>query len=130
MDSMIAIDAKNLHGQRQLSRGSCFLGGFAALILTMSGFVSVAYSQTYRSTINGTVTDQSGAVVVDANVQVINEDTHFTSVAKTNSVGIYTVPFLTPGTYDVHVDANGFASTVTTQVVLIACTSQSSAGQQ
>src|SRR5215469_958562 len=120
MDSIIASDAKNQHVQRQALRGSCFLGGFAALILTVLGFVSVAYSQTYRSTINGTVTDQSGAVIVDANVRVINEDTHFTSVAKTNSAGIYTVPFLTPGTYDVHVEATGFASAKTTQVVLVA----------
>jgi hypothetical protein len=77
-------------------------------------------AQTYRGSISGTVTDPTGAVVSGAQVQVINENTNFVSPATANSTGLYTVPFLTPGTYNVKVNAKGFAPTEKTQVVLIA----------
>jgi len=82
--------------------------------------VSTAHSQTYRGTINGTVTDQTGAVVVGAQVQVIDENTHFVSPVVTNGDGLYSVPFLTPDTYDVKVEAKGFAPAEQLQVVLVA----------
>lgn len=82
--------------------------------------ISALQAQSYRGTINGTVTDQSGAVVVGAQVQVIDENTHFVSSTTTNKVGAYSVPFLTPSTYDVKVAAKGFGDAEQRGAVLIA----------
>ena len=57
-------------------------------------------------------------MVVGAQVQVIDENTHFVSSTTTNGSGDYSVPFLTPSTYDVKVAANGFAAAEQLGVVL------------
>lgn len=55
---------------------------------------TVLLGQEYRATITGIVTDSSKAVVPDATVTVRNLDTGEVITAKTNSAGVYTVPFL------------------------------------
>lgn len=103
--------------KRAIATGLSRLGSLILIVLALS---SVAISQAYRGTINGTVTDASGAVVQGAKVQVIDENTHFVSSTTTNPTGAYSVPFLTPSTYDVKVEATGFAAAEQTGVVLIA----------
>ncbi len=78
---------------------------------------SVARSQ-QEGSINGTVSDPSGNVVVGARVTVTNEATHTGQEATTNTSGDYTVPGLLAGQYSVHVDASGFASFTAGGVVL------------
>jgi hypothetical protein len=90
------------------------------LILFALAVLSLAHGQQYLGTINGTVTDPTGAVIVGAHIQVINEDTHFVNNAVTNNVGLYAVPFLTPGTYDVKVEATTFGLAEQTGAVLVA----------
>ena len=60
--------------------------------------------------LTGTVTDTSGAVVVDAQVTAINVDTNFETQTVTNAEGIYRIPFLRPGSYRVRITAPGFKS--------------------
>jgi hypothetical protein len=60
------------------------------------------------STITGTVTDPSGAVVPGASVSVLNEATQVVVSVKTTDAGDYTAPFLKPGTYQVTVAHGGF----------------------
>lgn len=74
----------------------------------------------FQGTISGTVTDQSGAVVKGATVQITNEDTQFVTQAVTNDTGAYTANFLTPGNYDVKVQAASFGAAEQTDAVLIA----------
>ena len=63
-------------------------------------FVSLAFGQGGRGTINGTVQDASGALISDAQVTVKNTLTG--AVTKvTTSDGHYTIPFLQPGKYKV-----------------------------
>src|ERR1700761_6557531 len=64
--------------------------------------------QTPTGTVQGVVTDPSGATVAGAKVSVVNEGTNETKDLTTDSAGHYVVPFLTPGTYDVSVGAAGF----------------------
>src|ERR1700757_372383 len=59
-------------------------------------------------TILGTVTDNSGAVVANASVDVVHVATGVTSHTQTSSSGDYAVPYLKPGTYRVTVQAPGF----------------------
>ena len=69
----------------------------------------MASAQTLSS-INGTVTDSSGAVIANAKVSVRNDATQVVKTAETSSAGSYTVTDLIPGTYTVTVDLAGFQS--------------------
>jgi len=81
------------------------------LIVTILLVVSLpAFSQTTISTgsIQGTVTDQSGAVVVGAKVTITSKFTGRAISVVTTSRGTYTSGALTPDNYLVHVEAQGF----------------------
>jgi len=67
-----------------------------------------AYTQDFRATITGRVTDPNKAAVPNVQVQVRNIGTNETTSATTNSEGNYRVPFLRPGMYSVSVEATGF----------------------
>lgn len=64
------------------------------------------------SSINGTVTDSSGAVIPGATVLVTNNATGVSKTAQTSSAGTYTVTDLIPGTYTLKVDAPQFSTSV------------------
>jgi hypothetical protein len=81
-------------------------------------FVPPGAAQTTFGTITGTVTDQSGAVVPGATVIVINEDTGIERKVTTNATGVYVVPDLNAGTYDVRAEKTGFRAYVRTSVHL------------
>ncbi len=66
-----------------------------------------AYAQTTNGSIQGTITDPSGAVVAGAAVTVRNMDTGVTSSAKATDAGFYAVPNLPPGRYAVTVESPG-----------------------
>ena len=70
-------------------------------------------------TILGTVTDNSGAVVASASVDVTNTATNVTNRVQTTSSGDYTVPYLQPGSYRVTVQASGFQKSVVDNVSLV-----------
>lgn len=65
-------------------------------------------AQDARGTIVGRVTDGSGAVLADANVQVTNDARGTTTSVKTNDAGNFTLPYLTVGTYTLAVESGGF----------------------
>src|SRR5262249_21443515 len=77
----------------------------AATILILS---SQCFAQVETATVSGVITDQSGAVIVGAEVQVTNADTNLTSTGTSNQSGIYLVTGLKPGRYRVHVGKDGF----------------------
>ncbi len=70
------------------------------------------YAQSSSSSISGTVTDATGAVVPDAKVTVRNESTGQESVVTTSGSGAYTFPNLAIGSYTVRVEAKGFSTAV------------------
>src|SRR5262245_35970848 len=74
--------------------------------------VSTASAQTITATVNGTVTDEAGAVVLNAKVTVTANSTGQAKTVTTDSEGRYSVPFLQPGGYIVTVEALGFAKSV------------------
>jgi len=85
-------------------------------LLVLLGGVS-AFAQTGR--ISGTVTDQQGAAIVGANVQVINQTSTARREVKTNSDGAYSAPFLPEGSYQVIVESTGFSPTAS-QIISLA----------
>ena len=80
------------------------------LILTIAVGVSFMSAQTTVSTgsIQGTITDPTGAVITGAKVTIAEESTGRVINTSTTSAGTYTSGALTPGTYTVHAEAPGF----------------------
>ncbi len=67
-----------------------------------------AYGQA-QGTIQGVVSDNSGAVIPGASVTVVNLDTGVERRTQTNQVGFYSAPALNPGPYSATATAEGFA---------------------
>jgi TonB family protein len=63
-------------------------------------------------TLGGTVTDPSGAVVVNASITITNIATNRAIPLKTDQAGRFTAKDLESGKYDVMAEANGFKTTV------------------
>ena len=82
------------------------IGVIAVLLCT--GIIS--HAQTITASVNGTVTDASGAVVANAKVTATNVDTGISTPTTTNKDGIYVINFLLIGQYKVTVEASGFAT--------------------
>ena len=61
----------------------------------------------YRATLQGVVTDPSGAVVPQANVTLVGAETSARS-KLTNDSGFYSIAGLAPGKYSLTVDKAGF----------------------
>jgi Carboxypeptidase regulatory-like domain len=99
-------------------RGRFTLPALITLLLLLS---SLATAQTTLSTgtINGTVTDPSGAVVSNAKVVITNVGTSQTINLTSSTSGSFSTGPLEPGQYKVQVSATGFSSiseVVTVQV--------------
>ena len=75
-------------------------------------------AQNPTGSIRGTVTDQQGAVIQNANVTVTKKATGDTRTANTGGDGIYAVENLPPGEYDVKIEASGFATQNMTSVAV------------
>jgi hypothetical protein len=86
---------------------------FLTLVLS-----SAVLAQTTSTTILGTVTDASGAVLAGAKVTVVNTGTGVKREDTTSSTGDFSFPLLDVGVYDVTVDAQGFKSEVRRNLVL------------
>ncbi len=92
-----------------------FFVGFLAIWLA---FAPYALAQKTSGTITGTVTDDSGAVVADANVSATSAETGATRANRTNSEGSFSFPELNPGVYRVTVAKQGFKTVETRNVAL------------
>lgn len=69
--------------------------------------VTPASAQIDRGTIQGRVTDQSGGVVPDAKVEAIQLATGTVTPVSTNGEGLYTIPNLPSGDYQVVISKPG-----------------------
>lgn len=62
---------------------------------------AMAWAQTDRGTIRGTVTDPSGAAIPGAQVSATNTETNVTSRTVATEAGVYSITALPVGTYRV-----------------------------
>jgi hypothetical protein len=92
-----------------------FIARFAITILMIT---AAAGQGSYQAQVRGTVTDQSGAIVVKATVTIINDATNITQTATSDEHGQYFFTGLTPAVYKVKVQASGFRSSEKENVVL------------
>jgi hypothetical protein len=75
-------------------------------------------AQVVGATLSGTVKDQSGAVIPNAQISITNVATGVSRNIVTYAAGFYTAPDLLPGIYDITVSASGFATQAQTGVNL------------
>src|SRR5215467_6164922 len=72
----------------------------------------------YTAQIRGTVTDQTGAIIQKATVTITNVATNISTVAKTDSKGLYLLPGLRPDRYVIKAEAAGFRAQEKRDIVL------------
>src|SRR5437867_3933285 len=77
-----------------------------------------AQGQAIQSTLLGTVTDATGAVVTGATVTVKNEGTSFERTMVTDESGDYRIAGLEVGSYQVSVTAQGFKTFIRSKISL------------
>ena len=77
-----------------------------SLAMVALAFSGAAFAQT--GTIQGTVTDATGAVVQGAEVTVRNVGSNTSRSVSSSSVGGYSVPDLPAGSYEISVKKAGF----------------------
>jgi Carboxypeptidase regulatory-like domain/TonB dependent receptor-like, beta-barrel len=92
---------------------------FLLFACTSLCLTEVAQAQ-YRTSIQGTVTDPSGAVVQGATVTLTNNETNQTLQATTTNSGVYTFNALPPSTYTITVEKAGFQKQVLDHLQVIA----------
>jgi outer membrane receptor protein involved in Fe transport len=91
------------------------LAFLSVLILALS---SSLYAQSGGATLQGTVTDPSGAVIPNAHVRIVSMATGVVHDAVANGNGIYSAPDISAGQYTVTIAAPGFSSKVNNDVLL------------
>src|ERR1035438_627426 len=98
------------------------------LIVACAAVVALCFStssqgQAVYGSINGTVTDNTGAVVPDATITITDVSKGTSISVKSNPSGEYLAEHLIPDTYNVKVEAKGFETFVATGVLVQADTS-------
>jgi hypothetical protein len=105
-------NATDIQGDHMIVRSlsALFLAGFLA--------ASACFGQAVSGSINGYVTDPSGAPIADANVFVVNEQTGTQAKTLTNAGGFFNATNLPPGQYSVSSEHTGFAKFTRQHVAL------------
>src|SRR5229473_6773990 len=88
------------------------------LLATMGVGITRLAAQAATATLQGTITDPSGAAVPDVKISVKNTGTGAAQDGASNSQGRYTLPNLSVGIYDVEASKTGFQSAVRRGVTL------------
>src|SRR5271169_6094098 len=83
-------------------------------------FCLPANSQVAGGSITGTVSGESGAAMPDVRISVKEVSTGLIRTATTNTAGLYSVPDLSPGGFEMTVAASGFTTQLWTSVIVTA----------
>src|SRR5579862_7851225 len=81
---------------------------FYWIILAVVLLCQASNAQLYTGSVTGTVTDPSGAVIVGAHVQLVDEQKGYSFAANSDSTGRYLFRSVPPGVYKITVGAQGF----------------------
>jgi len=79
-----------------------------SLLFVLLVSTATLFAQTPTAVVNGTVVDTSGAMVPDARVIAVNQETNFASQKNTAADGTFTIINLLPGNYVLTVEKSGF----------------------
>ena len=81
-----------------------------SIVLSITLGTCLLSAQETRASLAGRVLDSSSAVVPNAEIKAILGTTRTVTQTKANDEGRYTLLYLLPGTYSLHVKAAGFKS--------------------
>jgi len=95
-----------------------FKPAFILFIASLFFLASATVAQSPNATITGIVLDSSGAVIVSAEVIVVNDASGVHYSSKTNADGIYVVTNIAPGLYRLQVSRIGFKTLIKPYVIL------------
>ena len=84
---------------------------FAALAISLA-MAATAAGQEFRGAVTGRVNDKSGGVLPGVTVTATNVATNVSSTTVTTGEGLFTIPYLIPGTYSVAAELTGFKKAV------------------
>jgi hypothetical protein len=82
------------------------------LTLLLAFPFSNGHAQVTSATLSGTVSDDTGAVIPGAAVSTTNANTGATRATETDARGVYHLPLLPVGDYDLRVELQGFQAAV------------------
>ena len=89
-----------------------------AFVFALAALLPVGQAQTTRGRVEGTVTDESKAVVANATVTLANINTQWRVVQKTSATGLYVFDNVDPGNYTVTVEMAGFSKFVQENILV------------
>jgi len=98
--------------------GTSFVILCTVALLVLTGFSSVASAQVLYGSLTGTVTDPASATIPGAKVEATNVNIGVKWQAESDPRGTYLFRNLQTGTYKVTVEANGFKTTIISDVVV------------
>ena len=90
-----------------------------ALCAMLAVFAGMAFGQASSSAVNGTVTDQQGAVVPGTAVLLTSVETGIEHRSEANAVGNYVFVNIPPGYYTIEASAEGFRTAAIEPFVLV-----------
>ena len=90
---------------------------YFAVPLCWIGLCLSAHAQTPTGEVSGTVFDESGALIPNAGITVVNTETGLTRQLKSDTVGAFSTSALPPGRYEVRAKAQGFRALVRDAIV-------------
>jgi len=90
----------------------------ASLSLWIVALPRYGLAQATSASVNGTVRDQSGAVISGVQIVLANVDTGVQHTGATGSAGVYSLADLPPGNYSAQASKDGFATEKKTGIVL------------
>jgi hypothetical protein len=105
------VASKNLMGNRNFFVRALVLAVLSAVL------GSNIFAQS-TATLNGTVTDATGAVVANAKVVATNQATGVETTTQTGTAGAYLLPSLPIGIYRIQITASGFQSSIISNLKL------------
>ena len=100
-----------------MTRLRCCFVALCTLLFTLG-----AVAQIQNGQFTGTVTDPSGAAVLNAKVTITNQATNLSVTTNTNQTGLYNAKELPVGSYKITVEASGFKTFTDNSVKLDAGT--------
>jgi hypothetical protein len=95
-------------------------GSVLAVLLLFTLPLAMKAQTSGTGSIEGTISDSTGAVVPNAAVTAVNADTGVKSATVSTGAGRFVLPLLPPGTYSVSVAAKGFQTLTQQNIVVVA----------
>ena len=89
------------------------------LIIACLGFFPTAWGQEVTAAITGSVVDPTGASIVGATITAKDKERETTYTVQTNSAGVFHIPRLPIGTYELTVRAPGFQTAIYRSITLV-----------